>query len=931
MPKPFVKLTIDEFEELVDSFDFTRRIDAIHMHHTWKPDHSQYRGLPTINAMWEYHTRTNRWSDIAQHISIAPDGSIWTGRNWNKPPASAAGYNGNSAKGPFMFEMIGNFDTGKDPFGGAQKASVIRVIGALLAKFSLPVSALRFHNHMTDQKSCPGTAIDYDAFCAEITTVRPSAKRSPGAAKRNAPSKVVLETLSRMDIPEEVDLGAPEYHADHLHFTEAEFNTRAIRGTDSSIRPEAHLINLRAGRLSQSGSATTSEADLEAIFQVHLPAALEEARAAARPLRIMFFAHGGLNDEKGSLETAIKRIPWWVGNDIYPVFFIWETGLLEILGQMLERKTDDVWGKIKGIFGRRGAGDFIADHATDPAIERLARAVGGVSIWGAMKDSAERASAPNTGGAWLAARYLRDFLKTSSGHPVELHAVGHSAGSIFHAHFLSAVTSILGSKGPGIKTLHHLAPAIRVDLFKAKVLPLLGKGIDQLTLYTMTDALEKRDTCMKVYGKSLLYLIHHGLEPETRCPLVGLEQSVRADAVLKNLFEPAAPGLAEVIWSSSQGGPRHSSDSRTHGGFDDDAMTMNSVCRRILGRDKINGYNVGQRGAGPETYGQDATDEDIALGILTAHALRGQGGAAAAAAAPATAPAPVAATSPNLIIREGGKRLALCIGIDNYPEERDRLNGCVNDTRRWQDYLQSIGFRTERKLNGEATRKTILETLGTMVSSAKSGDLIVIQYAGHGTQVTDQSGDETDDGMDEALCCHDFRTGRLVLDDDLKDIILTLHPAAALNFFFDSCHSGGGTRNSPTGPRISQIPAGAVRRMVLADRELNEAHAAFQKELPVVTSSTRSVRKRGGGDPYDGSTDILFAAALPHQYAHEIHGGGVFTDTAMKVLSRGGSFTNRSFMDAVRAEFPDSFSGSQNPELYCASGRDSKPFLAPLA
>jgi Caspase domain/N-acetylmuramoyl-L-alanine amidase len=930
MPKPFVKLTIDEFEELVDSFEFTRQIDAVHMHHTWKPDHSQYRGLQTINSMWEYHTQTNGWSDIAQHISIAPDGSIWTGRNWNKPPASAAGYNGNSAKGPFMFEMIGNFDTGKDPFADPQKASVIRVIEALLAKFSLPVSALRFHNHMTDQKSCPGTAIDYDAFCGEITTVRSSTKRSPGAAKRKAPSKVVLETLSRMEIPEEVDLGAPEYHADHLHFTEREFNSRAIRGTDSSIRPEAHLINLRAGRLSQSGSATTSEADLEAIFQVHLPAALDEARAAARPLRIMFFAHGGLNDEKGSLETAIKRIPWWVKNDIYPIFFIWETGLMETLGQMLERKTDDVWGKIKSIFGRRGAGEFIADHATDPAIERLARAVGGVSIWGAMKDSAERASAPNTGGAWLAARHLSDFLKTANGHPVELHAVGHSAGSIFHAHFLAAVTSALGPNGPGIRTLHHLAPAIRVDLFKSKVLPLLGKGIDQLTLYTMTDVLEKRDTCMKVYGKSLLYLIHYGLEPEVRCPLIGLEQSVRADAVLKNLFEPVAPGLAEVIWSTSQGGPRHSSESCTHGGFDDDEMTMNSVCRRILGRDDIQGYKVGSRHAGPDQITQEPTDEEIALGILTAHALRGQ------PEAPQTPPAaeklPDATTSPNIIIREGGKRLALCVGIDTYPEERDRLNGCVNDTRRWQDYLQSIGFRTERMLNGEATRKAILESLGGMVASAKSGDLIVVQYAGHGTQVTDQSGDETDDSADEALCCHDFRTGRLVLDDDLKDIILTLHPAAALNFFFDSCHSGSATRmSSPTGPRVSKVPVNAVRRMVFADRDLNEAHAAFQKELPSVISSTRSARKRGGGDPYDGATDILFAAALPHQYAHEIHGGGVFTDTAMKVLAGGGTFTNRSFMDAVKAGFPDSFSDSQSPELYCASGRKSKPFLATSA
>jgi hypothetical protein len=917
MPKPFIKLTIDEFEDLVDSFNFTRKIDAVHMHHTWKPNHSQYRGLQTIQAMWEFHTITNGWSDIAQHISIAPDGSIWTGRNWNKPPASAAGYNGNSRQGPFMFEMIGDFDTGKDAFADPQKAAVIRVIEALLGKFSLPASALKFHNHMNDQKSCPGTAIDYDDFCKQIKT---GAAATRGTKKRSGVSPLVEEVRELMDVPIEVDLGAPEYHADHLHFSEGEFTTRSARTTGGPVNAEAHLINLRDGRLSRSGMAATSEASLEALFQIHLTAALEEARAEARPLRIMFFAHGGLNDEKSSVATALSRVPWWLKNDIYPIFFIWETGLMETLGQMLERKTNAVWGRIGGLFGRRGLGDFIADHATDPAVEKLARSIGGVALWGAMKDSAERASAPNTGGAWLTARHLKEFIKTAGDHPVELHAIGHSAGSIFHAHFLAAVTAALGNKGPTIRTLHHLAPAIRVDLFKQKVIPLLGKGIDRLTMFTMTDPKERQDTCMKVYKKSLLYLIHHGLEREPRCPLVGLEQSVRADASLRKLFEPESPGAVDVVWSPTQGGPRYSSASLTHGGFDDDPQTMNSVCRRILGRDRIHEYDVRTRSAAAEIISQEPTDEEIALGILTAHALRQQG-------TPVAEIAPGPAAGPNIIVRQGGNRHAVCIGIDAYPEERDRLNGCVNDTRKWQSFFQSLGFKTERMLNQEATRSAILDSLRGVITSAKAGDIIAIQYAGHGTQVDDQDGDEEDDGKDEALCCHDFRTGRLVLDDDLKEIALTLNPKASLSFFFDSCHSGSGTRVSVTGPHVSRVPAGAVPRIVHADEELNEAHAAFYQSLPESKRATRSARLRGASDPYEGSIDILFAAALPHQYAHEIHGGGVFTETAMKVLAKTGALTNEGFMKAVREVFPQSFSNAQEPKLYASTEQKPKSFL----
>lgn len=928
MPKPFLKLSVEEFEELVESFNFIRSIDAIHMHHTWQPDHSQYRGLQTINGMWEFHTRTNGWSDIGQHLSIAPDGSIWTGRNWNQPPASAVGYNGNSRKGPFMFEMIGNFDTGKDSFEGDQKNAVLRVIRAILKKFSLPVGALRFHNHMTDQKSCPGTAIDYEDFCKEVTT---AAHAPAGARKRGGPSALVEEARHAMEVPVEVDLAAPEYRADHLHFSEHEFTSRSAQGGAGAVNAEAHLINLRDGRLSNSGVATTSEVNLETLFEVHLPTALEQAKAGARPLRIMFFAHGGLNDEKGSVATALSRVPWWLSNGVYPIFFIWETGLMETLGQMLERKTNEVWGRIGGIFGRRGVGDFIADHATDPAVEKLARSIGGVALWGAMKDSAERASAANTGGAWLTAKHLKEFLKTTGNHPVELHAVGHSAGSIFHAHFLAAVRAALGANGPTIQSLHYLAPAIRVDLFKDKVLPLLGKGIDRLTMFTMTDTAERDDTCAKVYKKSLLYLIHFGLEREPRCPLVGLEQSVRADAVLRNLFEPESPGVVEVVWSPTQGGLRYSSESLTHGGFDDDPRTINSVCRRILGRDDIVEYDVRQRGGSVEIISQETTDEEIALGILTAHALRQQGAAATVpAASNAEAEAvPAAIPAPNIIIRQRGNRRALCIGIDAYPEQRDRLNGCVNDTRKWQDYFQSLGFNTEPMLNEQATYEAILENLRALVTSAKAGDIIAVQYAGHGTQVTDQDGDE-DDGQDEALCCHDFRTGKLVLDDDLKEIALTLNPKASLSFFFDSCNSGTATRNMMTGPRLAAVPAGAVRRMVHADSDLNEAHAAFFKSLPASQRAQRGARRRSGEDPYDGAVDILFAAALPTQYAHEIEAGGVFTNTAMKVLSRNGAFTNDSFMKAVRESFPESFSNAQEPKLYASSAQKPKPFLGGL-
>lgn len=185
MPPPFREITIDEFADLLENFPFTRRINSVHMHHTWRPRHADYRGRPTIEGMWRYHTRTNGWSDIAQHITIAPDGAIWTGRGWNEPPASARNHNGNRNAGPFMFEMIGDFDSGRDPFRAPQLDVAIEVIARMQRKFDLPAESLRFHNQLSS-KTCPGSAIDYGTIVAAVRELRGDLERQPLHARAAA-------------------------------------------------------------------------------------------------------------------------------------------------------------------------------------------------------------------------------------------------------------------------------------------------------------------------------------------------------------------------------------------------------------------------------------------------------------------------------------------------------------------------------------------------------------------------------------------------------------------------------------------------------------------------------------------------------------------------------------------------------------------------
>ena len=87
----FFPLSPGEFEQLLGQTTLRRQIDSVHLHHTWRPRHADFAGVSSIIGMWRFHTQQQGWSDIAQHLTVDPNGTLWTGRHWDNPPASAKG------------------------------------------------------------------------------------------------------------------------------------------------------------------------------------------------------------------------------------------------------------------------------------------------------------------------------------------------------------------------------------------------------------------------------------------------------------------------------------------------------------------------------------------------------------------------------------------------------------------------------------------------------------------------------------------------------------------------------------------------------------------------------------------------------------------------------------------------------------------------
>jgi hypothetical protein len=904
-------LTLDEFADLLQQYPWKRRITEIHVHHTWRPNHADFFSRPpvqTIEGMYRYHTTQAGFSDIAQHITIDPEGDIWTGRSWNDPPASARGFNGNANAGPFMFEMIGDFDHERDRWDGRQRDAAIEVIALVQKLWSLPPEAFRFHHEM-NPKSCPGSSLVKQNVldlvrAAHERLVVPAGSRALGIPRErgttdrilqlfsvNPASRAVtddgelpesdmtLRDIAALNAPPGADSGAASRDADMRDLTPDDF--KLLR---------AHVVNLRMGALSSGGVFTSSAEDVQAIFNEHLPAFMR----SHPKLRLVFFAHGGLNDELQSLKNARNRIEFYRQNGCYPIFFVWETGVKETLF--------DILGDFIGIGPGRGILDTLTDFS-DAALEAAFRKAG-FSMWANMKLSAERAFLPRQGGSFFVEQ-LTNFWRANNAN-MEMHAIGHSAGSIFHAYFLSLLCGQTVNPPVQVKTLHFLAPAITIDLFNHTLQPLIGGRIEKMTEYTMHKDFELADS-VGPYRKSLLYLVSRSFEDSSGMPILGLEESIRRDPDMMRFFGLfGAKRRAEILFSVLENGPRNSTISKKHGDFDNDRLTMASVMRRIL--DVADNQQIVEFA---ETVSRTVLD------------LKEAPKPAAAAVKPAkpvkTAPPAV----PVVTVPSTGRRFALCVGIDDYPA-RYRLNGCVNDANDWSATLRNVGFDTQLMLDAEATWENIREALAALIGRTRSGDVVVVQYAGHGTRVNDLDGDE-ESGRDSALCPVNFPDGGFLIDDDVRGIFQRLPDGVNLTCFFDCCHSGTITRLVAPTPSKAR---GDVRiRGFHANPVLEEAHREFRSSLRQASGMRSAPAARGPAS----MREVSFSACTDAQTAQEIDGHGQFTLRALKILAGGlEGLTNGIFLDRVLTAFgPDA--ADQTPGLDCSPAVRDLPLLAPFA
>jgi hypothetical protein len=896
------------FRELIAAYAQTgsRRISEVHLHHTWRPTRRQYHdlaasigpqeaGLLLVQSMWRHHVKERGFANIAQQLTIDPVGGLWLGRPWNERPASAVGFNGSLKRGPFMIEVIGDFDLYAERFDGEQRAAAINVIRAINAACHLPSSALTFHNEMA-AKSCPGSSVDKRALIAEIEAAEtpqnlaratgPLASdqidtaAGSGAAQRERVKLAMYLTKVSPETPRDVDEGElPEGElgdpSGRYLDGEMEANlSRTRAGKQPPITPlmlitlRDHVINLEQGRFSDTGLLTSSAERVEEIFRSAIPRVTRDWPT----LKLVFYAHGGLVDEEQAIRQAHEHREWWLANGIYPIFFIWETGPLEVALQTIKEKASR---------GHPDARAFI----TDELWERAARLIGR-PLWRGMLASAARAS-EDGGGATIVVNELARLKQVRPG--VEIHLVGHSAGTIFHTHFARR----LSTAAVPISSVQLLAPAVSVALYKQELMQLVdGQRVKKLRVFNMREALERNDPTMRHYGygKSILYAVHGAFEDRAEVPILGLEESLFSDRDLLRHFGVTEAGQApaNLVWSTT--GPeapeRYRSNSTTHG-FDQDADTMTATLLEVLDRQNSQGLKpFPGRTSGVVSEGARFAAIDELLDDTG-----GSGGAAALKPAPAAVPDKF---GPTTVYKT---RRALCIGI-NYaddPNFKVRLTGCLNDAKAWAEMLRGLGYVADPLLlEVEATFEGIRAKIKNFVSSANAGDDLIIQYAGHGTDFTDYNGDEPTD-LDQAIVPYDYKMAGCLLDDELREMFASLPAGARLTTIFDCCHSGSATRIIKALDLARVFDGG---RPALRPRFLEP-----DLQLAGLTKEKWRRPARSLEFTQEQMRNVHFAACRDDQLAYELDGQGRFTKIATQIFARGVGLSFRELHARIESEF----------------------------
>lgn len=229
--------------------------------------------------------------------------------------------------------------------------------------------------------------------------------------------------------------------------------------------------------------------------------------------------------------------------------------------------------------------------------------------------------------------------------------------------------------------------------------------------------------------------------------------------------------------------------------------------------------------------------------------------------------------SPAALKRMGRQqRRALLVGINQYPREQDRLEGCVNDVFLMSSVLQECGFPPESIrvcLDERATAEGITERLRWLLDDPRPDDERVFYYSGHGATLAEYGENLEPDRKTETLVPWDFdwSPSRAIVDDQIFAMYSQLPYRTRFAMILDCCHSGGMHRQGGAKVRGLNPPDDIRHRELKWDRATDMWVARDFKRLNRQFSSQPDANAAFFGT--DGTSTRIGRASLLRSQAEQ--------------------------------------------------------------
>jgi len=260
------------------------------------------------------------------------------------------------------------------------------------------------------------------------------------------------------------------------------------------------------------------------------------------------------------------------------------------------------------------------------------------------------------------------------------------------------------------------------------------------------------------------------------------------------------------------------------------------------------------------------------------------------------------------------------VSPDHYSGWSGELTACEFDANDMELLAKSVGYTTTTLLTADATRDNVKVLISRASAQLVEGDICLISYSGHGSQVPDLNSDE-DDAMDETWCLFD---GQLA-DDEFFKLLAGFREGVRVVVLSDSCHSGTVLKDQALA--MSNNYTALLASEVAGDLQpLNQqrpmtVYRAMPSDLAVSTYlANKTLYDRILSDETLANAEnevvaacVLISGCQDNQLSRDGLYNGVFT-AQLKRVWNGGKFTGSyaAFRDKITSNMPM----DQTPNLY---------------